>query len=161
MERFHTNGDVTLTVGELRECYCVYSHILKPSGELFYVGVTRLRDVYSHQDAFRNHHWVNTIKDDTVLQTTVIETSSDINQCYKFQRDLIAQYKPICNMLGYQISGKNVITCIQGPNAGTTYGTTTEAAERNGLSQPSLSNHLNGKKGYTFVRGMKFKRGMP
>ncbi len=161
MELFH-EATITLRVEQMRTAWCVYSHHLLPNDrEVFFIGMTRLLDVFQHKDAYHNHHWVNTVKETDVIKTIIIQTSLDKNDCYRYQSNLIRQFRPIANVQGFKITGKNVITCTQGPNEGKTYGTVTEAAERNGISQPAMSNHLNGRKGYEMLRGMKFKRGLP
>jgi hypothetical protein len=159
LETFH-EATLTLSVDQMRKSTCVYAHYVMPENTLFFIGVCKLTDVYRHPDAFRNHHWIETVKDDTVIRTVVVQTSLQPIDCIRYQNILVKQYRPICNVVGQRIAGRFVITCLEGPNAGKTYTTTTQAAYENGMSQPTLSNHLNGRRGYETVRGMKFKRGL-
>lgn len=149
---------ITLTIAELRETFCVY--VQETSEGVFYAGMCRLYDVYKYPDAYRNTHWRQTVTDQTSIKTTVICTSLDINECYHRLHEFVRVVRPICNVNGYMTYGNIVITCVEGPNAGKSYTTQEECARMNGISQPTLSNHLNGRKGYLSVRGMKFKRGL-
>lgn len=162
IERTHNECAITLTAEELRTAYCVYVHNLMPDNvNPFYIGVTRLSEAFRHQDAYRNHHWITTVKDDSIIQMAILRSFPLEIDAHRHASKMVQQFRPICNVVGFKVSGRHAITCIQGPNAGTTYGTVTEAAERNGMSQPSLSNHLNAVRGYETVKGMKFKRGLP
>lgn len=151
---------ITLTIEHHREHQCLYVQKLMPSGEIFYLGICKLSDVYRCPDAYRNTYWRKTINDNTLIQTTVISTSSEYGSLYNQLNEYVKLWKPIANLKGYQQSSlPSVITCVEGDNAGQTYQTQQRCAEANGITQPALSNHLNGRPGYDTVRGMKFKRG--
>lgn len=157
--------NITATSFELREHQCVYSHHIpdmsKP-GEwtLFYIGCCKLCDVLKSPDAFKNSYWRSLINDGIALKITIAFTSDSYIECNTMQAQMIAALRPIANTQGFITSGSAVVTCMVGPNTGKSYATQQLAAIDNGISQPTLSNHLNGRPGYEIVRGMKFKRGM-
>lgn len=161
------NTAIELTIAEMREHYCVYAqylivpeNIASTAADIFYVGVCKVADVLRYPDAYKNTHWRANVTDASRIKTMIVATSPQVAECYKHLQFIVTNYKPICNTLGYQAAGKSVITCISGPNKGTTYLTQEECARLNGISQPSLSNHLNGRDGYANIRGMTFKRGL-
>lgn len=154
------NAALELSVADMRDHFCVYAQYLNGENETpFYVGVCKLVDVFKYPDAYKNTHWRKTINDQSTIKTLIVATSDKVAECYHNHNFIVTNYKPTCNVLGYQAAGKTVITCIKGPNAGQSYATQLEAATKNGISQPSLCNHLNGRAGYENVRGMIFKRG--
>lgn len=152
---------LTATVEQMRENYCFYIQQLMPSGEVFYAGICKLRDVFTCPDAYKNTHWRATINDQSTIRTTVMATSDKENEVHnELSSFLKLSCRPTANAKGFQQSGSAAITCTLGPNAGKSYATQDRAAIENGISQPSLSNHLNGRRGYETVRGMKFRRGL-
>lgn len=152
---------VELTIAEMREHFCVYAQYLDGSAEdIFYVGVCKFADVYKYPDAYKNTHWRATISDASRIKTLIVATSPLVAECFKQATFVITNYKPICNMKGYQAAGRTIITCTQGPLIGQSWTTQEETARANGVSQPALSNHLNGRQGYIEINGMRFKRGI-
>lgn len=79
---------------------------------------------------------------------------SAINTCER----LIEQFRPVCNVKGYAITGSTMVTCIQGANYGVSYSSQLDAAEKNGITPGAMSNHLTAAK-VTKRYGTKFKRG--
>lgn len=144
---------------EAREMHCVFSHSLPPYTDIFYIGVCKLRDVHDFSDAFKNTYWRATVKDDVSIRITILGISPNVIDCNQHFRALYNQFRPIANIKGYVIAGKSLVTCVQGTNAGQTYSSQFEAAERNGITPGAMSNHLNGRTGYEHIRGMKFVRG--
>lgn len=163
------NTAIELTIAEMREHYCTYAQYLigpievvdsSRITDIFYVGVCKVADVFRYPDAYKNTHWRANITDASRIKTMIVATSPQVAECYKHLQFIVMNYKPICNTLGYQAASRTIITCVSGPNKGTAYLTQEECARLNGISQPSLSNHLNGRDGYANIRGMTFKRGM-
>lgn len=154
-----TTNTIDVKPDELRDLWCVYSHAIPPYDTLFFVGVSKLRDLYDFTDAFRNNYWRMTVKNETVVRVTLLGASISVPECNQHMRALIEQFRPVCNIKGYAITGSTMVTCTQGANAGTSYSSQLDAAEKNGLTPGAMSNHLNGRKGYEVIRGMKFKRG--
>jgi hypothetical protein len=157
---------LTIEVETCRHSFCVYGHFLKnlptvcPSNEIFFVGICKLTDVYKFPDAYRNNYWRDNVSENTIIEILVSFTSENLIECQRQLEVIVKQSRPIANIKGYRQHGKTMVTCIQGSNVGKVYNTTTEAAELNGVSQPAMSNHLNGRPGYETLRGMKFKRGL-
>lgn len=145
---------------QMRDCYCLYMHRIAQSTDIFYIGVCKFDQVFKCPDAQANTHWNSSVTEDTIVQTNIVATSASLMELHSLQSKLVKEHRPICNIKGYRQAGRTIITCTQGPNAGRTYATVTEAAQKNGLAQPTLSSHLNGRPGYETVRGMKFKRGV-
>jgi hypothetical protein len=154
----HT-ATIEATTLAMREHWCVYSH--HAFGELFYIGLCKMRDVFDAPDAIKNNHWRDHITDETPIKLTIVFSSIILSDCNKLHAQLIEQYKPRANKLGWITTGPVVISCVSGPHAGKTWRSQVEAARALGFNQPTLSNHLNGIAGYETVKGMKFKRGMP
>lgn len=166
MPKINRTMVLTATVLQAREDFCFYVQELLPTpdaekGQVFYAGVCKLADVFRYPDAYKNTYWRATINDQSIIKTTVLATSDKINDMYHelafFNRNI---GRPTANAKGFQQSGTAMITCIEGPNAGKTYLTQERCAIENGISQPALSNHLNGRQGYQMVRGQRFKRGL-
>lgn len=164
VEHRSKNGEfmsgLTATIENMREHLCLYVQKLMPSGEVFYIGICKLSDVYRCPDAYRNSYWRAAIDDNSLIETTIFSTSKHYGDLWNELQEKVKLWHPVANMKGYQQSSMpSMITCIEGPNAGKTYQTQQRCAESNGITQPALSNHLNGRPGYDTVRGMKFKRG--
>lgn len=155
------NASLVASKSDLREQWVVYLHFLHPSPEPFYAGVCKLNDVFKHPDALRNTHWRSLVSDQTVINTTILASSDKSSECWDHHTFVVRELRPVSNVVGYVAAGKTMITCIMGPNKGKTYHTQEACAVDNGISQPSLSNHLNGRQGYTILRGMQFMRGTP
>lgn len=152
-------GYIALTVEAFREKWCVYSHCLDPSTEIFYLGFCKLPEVYKHADAYRNSYWRQHVTDQTVIRVTVLATMDNPIDAQTALRQLFNECRPEANVKGYLQSRKTTVTCVEGANKGSTYESITECALRNGISQGALSNHLNGRPGYESVLGNKFMRG--
>lgn len=154
-----TTNSIELSPIEAREMHCIYSHSLPPYNAIFYIGVCKLRDAYDFADAYRNTHWRATVRDNAPVRVTILATTLNIIEANQHFRSLFNEMRPEANVRGHVISGKSLVTCITGQNAGTVYSSQHEAAERNGITPGALSNHLNGRVGYENIRGMKFVRG--
>lgn len=154
---------ISLSIAQMREDWCVYLQWkILPDGteEPWYLGVCKIIELFQHPDAHKNSHWRANTTDAMIIRTSLLMTSDKTQECWKYHTDARYFYKPICNVMGYQASGASVITCTQGPNMGKTYATQSDAARSNGVSQPTMSSHLNGKPGYGVIAGMRFKKGL-
>lgn len=156
----HT-ASIIASKSDLREQWCVYVQFLHPTPEPFYAGVCKLNELLRHPDALRNTHWRTIVNDQTIINTTLLASADKASECWDHHAFVVRQLRPVCNVVGYVAAGKTVITCIEGPNKGKQYQNQDACATDNGISQPSLSNHLNGRQGYAMLRGMKFMRGTP
>lgn len=154
-----TSNTIDLTPLETREMHCVYSHSLPPYTDIFYIGVSRLRDVHDFTEAYKNSYWRAVIKEDTPIRITILGISMNVVECNQHFRALYDQLRPIANVQGFVQFGKSLVTCIAGPNVNVTYSSQLEAARYNGITPGTMSNHLNGRPGYENIRGMKFVRG--
>lgn len=153
-------GRMTFRRDEFAQKWVLYSHCLNHSQAIFYLGVCRLVDLYDFSNAYRNSLWRQTVKDDTPLTVSVIASTDNENDAIRALRRMYDEARPPANVGGYQLGRQTVVTCVQGDNAGKTYNSATDAALQNGISPGALSNHLNGRRGYDNIRGMKFKRGL-
>lgn len=153
-----------LSIEQMRETFCFYVVELMITNttaqETFYAGVCKLCDVFKTPDAHRNTHWREMITDESMITITVLATSDRIGELYSELSFFVKNIRPTANIKGYVAATRTVITCLEGPNVGKTWETQERASIENGISQPSLSNHLNGRKGYERIRGMRFKRGL-
>jgi hypothetical protein len=160
---------IAFTTEAVREHYCFYVHEILSSftettddkaGEIFFAGVCKLRDVLMCPDAYMNSCWRETVNDSTIIRATIMSSSEREADMFNELSGFVKTYRPHANVRGFQTTVRAAITCTVGPNAGKSWQTQERAALENGISQPSLSNHLNGKRGYENIRGMKFKRGI-
>ncbi len=154
-----TTNVTQVKAGEIRELLCIYAHSIPPYDKFFYIGLSKLNEVYDFSDAYRNNFWRATVKEDTQVRITLLCISINIIDCNQQLRRMINEFRPEANIKGYAVTGSTMITCIQGVNAGASYPSQLEAAQKNGITPGALSNHLNGRPGYDTIRGMKFKRG--
>lgn len=156
----HHNARIMRTPHQTRDGFCVYVHRLAPNPEPFYIGACKFDQVFKYPDAQANNKWAEIVTPDTVLDIEIVASATTLTEAHTEQIRLVRLHRPQCNITGYRLSGRLIITCIEGPNAGKTYNSVSEAAIRNGVAQPTMSNHLNGVAGYETIRGMKFKRGI-
>lgn len=155
-----TSGEISATMIEVRDKWCVYQHTFFGEDKPFYIGVTKLREVFNCRDAYTNTWWTAHVVDNTEIKLKVLAICDTAAEAHNYQRQCYNRLRPIANVEGYRSTGRVMITCVEGPNKDKTYLTITEAAHKCGISQGALSNHLNGRPGYESIHGMKFVRGL-
>lgn len=163
----HKNCFITESIGAFRTQFCLYAvfttieHYQNKENPTapFYIGVCKLSEVMRLPDAWRNTKFQE-LRDEHTIMINIMETCSNETELHARRSAMVKQFRPLANITGYSnVNSRAVITCIEGPQAGVTYRNQTEAAQRNGLSQGAISNHLNGVPGYEIVRGCRFIRG--
>lgn len=153
-------GKMTFRRDHFRHKWVLYGHCINNQTTFFYIGVCRLVDLYNFDNAYRNTLWRQTVKEDTLVTVSVLASTDSEIDAHNALRRMYDEARPPANVSGYQLSRQTVVTCIAGDNINKTYASATEAALQNGISAGALSNHLNGRRGYDNIRGMKFKRGL-
>ena len=163
----HKQCFLTESIAAFRTQYCLYAvfttieHYQNKENPVapFYIGVCKLSEVFRLPDAWRNTKFQE-LRDEHSIMINIMETCPNETELYARRTSLVKQFRPLANITGYsQVNSRAIITCVEGPQVGTTYRNQTEAAQRNGISQSAISNHLNGVPGYETVRGCKFTRG--
>lgn len=159
-------GFIYASPREMREGYCVYTHSKFINGApiVIYASACKMSEVYTHREAYLHSGWQALVSDDTQLVIEILFTCDTVQEAHQYLRDYIRNRcggKTLADKYGSFVGNhRGIVTCSTGPNAGKTYENATQAAAQNGITQPAMSNHLNGKPGYGTIHGMTFRRGL-
>ncbi len=148
------------TLGQYKSLYCVYEHwIISPHGPMpVYVGMCMLRNIWEFPDARRNTSWNEVITPKLEFQTRIVFTSESKAICERHHSTLVMQHDTYCNKHGMQMGNiRSIIVCNE-TNA--VYESAKACAEAEGISQTSLSFHLNGRPNWPKIKGKTYRRGL-
>ncbi|QWY83186.1 hypothetical protein [Rhizobium phage RHph_X2_24] len=152
------NVHVIAPLKQIRSFYAVYMHEDAIENRVLYIGVTRLDELFTFNDALCNSMWSDTVDRPEIvnLSVRVVALTEDEREAIMEQRRLIAEHRPFCNVKGYWVApSRQKILCIE---TGEIFNSISDVEKAHGISRSAMSNHLNGKTGFKSVRGRTYKR---
>lgn len=125
--------------------------------ECVYLGATAFRDLSGFVDARNNSEFARIVKPDSLVMLRIMalgEKTEILNEHYRHVKTRTPL--PRCNAVGYNRS--NTTCRVQCVETGEIFASQVDCARKMRISQPLLSMHLNGRRGYRHVQGKTFKR---
>lgn len=174
MLTFNAPGNASFTAQTARviaqmhqyeNAHCVYEHwgYINPNDpneteQCVYVGVCKLRDVFTFPDARANTEWSRVFSATSALTIAIIAVSDSIHDCMNYRYQIVQNKQPYCNVYGAAVNKPLKIICNE---TGETFESAAAACKAYDLSPSQLSNHLRGLSGYRTVKGKTFRKGIP
>lgn len=150
-------GSVFATPNSLPNQWCVYMHANSDDETVQYVGMCKLSEAFGVPDARRNSLWGKTFHN-TTFRMVIVGIASNLPEAANYRSKLIQQFRPPCNVNGFDVTGHGIRTAIMCNETGETFDTISAAAEAHGVSQSQISSHLAGRKYYLTVKGRTYRR---
>ena len=135
--------------------WCVYTNAI--DGQDFYIGVCRYSQLFEFPDARSNNVWLQMVKDNPFVSTTVLFTGIDRLACVGFRNVYRVTNYYHANETGTTLDNtkRSTVRCV---TDGCEFPTIAAAARHYNISATMISNHLNGRAGYKHVKGLTFER---
>lgn len=126
-------------------------------GVVQYVGLCDFNEMWKYPDAMQNSEWlIKFTSSMSVLHTEITFMTDEIKEAHQQRRDLVAKYRPHCNVKGIYVSKqKQPIICNETLER---FDTASDVVKAHQISPSALSNHLNGKIGFKTVKGRTYSR---
>lgn len=153
-----TNITISSTPTMVGKQWVVYSLYDGRTAVIKYIGCCRLTDVFKIPDARANMTFDDHFKPDTPFMLHIISGFDNRAGAIAAQSKAISQYKrPVMNRYS-AMTRHAFIKCV---TTGEVFSNAQECCREHSLSQPALSNHLNGRPGYNAVKGRQYIRITP
>lgn len=148
------NIHVIATTAALRNYFALYSHSDAMTGEIKYVGVTPLSELFRMTDAQRNSKWIDEFAGVT-LELRVIGLTDNEAEAFTELHKLIRTHRPVCNIKGVHSRSQSRVQCVE---TGEIFKNASEAATAHNVTYSQLHSHLAGKPGHLSVKGRRYVR---
>ena len=133
--------------------FCAYLHIVQ--GVVMYAGSCEFRALLEAPDARRNRLWRQKVGMLSRVTVKVVAIFDMQYEAMNYARQLVQSHKPYCNIHGEFTQSTGRVRCT---DDGLEFDNAATAARFYNFAPGTMSNHLNRRKGYMTIGGMKFER---
>ncbi len=135
-----------------RNKWAVYVHRAIPMGPVIYVGFDHLSEVYSLRSVANNEVWKQKMKESNgVVEVEIIGLFQQKIDAMIFARDMRTIHRPAT------MGARNIRRQVRRIDTGEVFAGSLAAARAHNISQGAMSSHLNGRKNYSTVHGLRFE----
>lgn len=135
-----------------RNKFAVYLHRIALTKEVIYVGFDRLSEVYNLRSVANNEVWKKKVAEvGGVVQVELIGLFQQKIDAMVFARDMRTIHRPAT------MGARNIRRQVRRIDTGEVYSGSLAAARAHNISQGAMSSHLNGRKNYSTVHGLRFE----
>lgn len=147
-----------LDIPTITDHWCVYTNAI--DGQDFYIGVCRYSQLLEFPDARNNNIWLQMVKANPSVSTTVLFTGIDRDACISFRNIYQVTNRYHANETGITTDNtkRSTVRCV---TDGCEFPSIAAAARHYNISATMISNHLNGRAGYKHVKSLTFERITP
>lgn len=150
-----TRGGTQLITVDTSKPWCVFTHSIK--GACIYVGFDKTDRALNTNLISDILRWQELLKaNGGLVDISIFQQYATREEAQLAFRQVVNTLKPECNIFrGQRAQKQPKIQCL---NDGKVYDNSAIAARAYGIAPSSMSNHLNGRAGYTTIHERTFKR---
>ena len=152
-----TDFKLNYDMSNIATIWCVYTHSVNyaEGQKIMWVGMCLLKDCLNAHDARFNKAWREHIAPLTDVIVNIVALTSNEPEAYTEMARISREERPYCNVQGERDRSFGQVQCDQD---GKTFVNASQCAAFYNIATSTLSNHLNGRKGYRTIHKLTFKR---
>ena len=152
-----TDFKLNYDMSNVATLWCVYTHTVNyaEGAKIMWVGTCLLKECLNGHDARKNKAWRQHIAPLTDVTVDIVALTVNQPEAYTEMARISRTERPFCNVQGERDRSYGQVRCVEDGN---TFVNASQAASFYNISTSALSNHLNGRKGYTSIHTLHFER---